>query len=83
MQYISEVEPIKVEGLVAISHGRRTLCLPLQHDDVGDAVDEDSALGCPTEYIDLRGTSYEHPAVCKYTGYRFYSDAWKTGGAGH
>eukprot|EP00210_Caulerpa_lentillifera_P006783 g6482.t1 len=66
MEYVNEVEPIKVHGLVAVSHG-----------------DEDPGLGCPVEYIDLRGTSYEKPAVCKYTGYRFYSDDWKTGGAAH
>ena len=29
---------------------------------------EDPALGAPVEYIDLRGTSYDSPAVCKYTG---------------
>jgi hypothetical protein len=26
------------------------------------------------EYINLRGSSYENPAVCKYTGNKFYSD---------
>jgi NADH dehydrogenase (ubiquinone) Fe-S protein 6 len=26
------------------------------------------------EYINLRGTSYENPAVCKYTGNKFYSE---------
>eukprot|EP00199_Chlamydomonas_sp_CCMP681_P003227 CAMPEP_0119108868 /NCGR_PEP_ID=MMETSP1180-20130426/15885_1 /TAXON_ID=3052 ORGANISM="Chlamydomonas cf sp, Strain CCMP681" /NCGR_SAMPLE_ID=MMETSP1180 /ASSEMBLY_ACC=CAM_ASM_000741 /LENGTH=151 /DNA_ID=CAMNT_0007094539 /DNA_START=94 /DNA_END=549 /DNA_ORIENTATION=+ len=34
---------------------------------------EDPTLGCPTEYINLKGTSKEHPAVCKYTGNRYYS----------
>jgi len=37
---------------------------------------EDPALGAPVEYIDLRGTSYDSPAVCKYTGNKFYSDDW-------
>lgn len=30
----------------------------------------------------LQGTSREHPAVCKYTGNKYYSDDWKYGG-GH
>lgn len=29
---------------------------------------DDPALGAPVEYIDLRGTSYDNPMVCKYTG---------------
>lgn len=37
---------------------------------------EDPALGCPVEFIDLRGTSRENPAVCKYTGNKYYSDDW-------
>ena len=37
---------------------------------------DDPALGCPVEYIDLRGTSVDNPAVCKYTGLRYYSDDW-------
>jgi NADH dehydrogenase (ubiquinone) Fe-S protein 6 len=40
---------------------------------------DDPALGCPVEYISLKGTSKEHPAVCKYTGNKYYSD-WKEGG---
>lgn len=44
---------------------------------------DDPALGCPAEYIDLRGTSIDKPAVCKYTGNKFYSNAWKDGGAHH
>eukprot|EP00193_Tetraselmis_chui_P020355 CAMPEP_0177772842 /NCGR_PEP_ID=MMETSP0491_2-20121128/12501_1 /TAXON_ID=63592 /ORGANISM="Tetraselmis chuii, Strain PLY429" /LENGTH=137 /DNA_ID=CAMNT_0019290805 /DNA_START=37 /DNA_END=450 /DNA_ORIENTATION=- len=35
---------------------------------------EDPTLGCPVEYIDLRDTSYEKPAVCKYTGNKYYWD---------
>eukprot|EP00775_Hariotina_reticulata_P011326 gene11326-11476_t len=37
---------------------------------------DDPALGCPVEYINLRGTSYENPAVCKYTGNKYYSEDW-------
>ena len=29
---------------------------------------EDPALGAPVEYIDLRGSTYDSPVVCKYTG---------------
>lgn len=42
---------------------------------------DDPALGCPAEYINLKGTTYESPAVCKYTGNRYYSDSWKEGGS--
>ncbi|KAK9798177.1 hypothetical protein WJX73_007944 [Symbiochloris irregularis] len=35
---------------------------------------DDPNLGCPVEYIDLKGTSKENPAVCKYTGNKYYSD---------
>ncbi|KXZ56856.1 hypothetical protein GPECTOR_1g772 [Gonium pectorale] len=66
MEYINEVEPIKVEGLVVASYGS-----------------DDPALGCPVEYICLKGTSYENPAVCKYTGNRYYSDTWKYGAHHH
>lgn len=30
--------------------------------------------GPQVEYINLKGTSYEKPAVCKYTGLKYYSD---------
>jgi NADH dehydrogenase (ubiquinone) Fe-S protein 6 len=42
---------------------------------------DDPALGCPVEYISLKGTTRERPAVCKYTGNKYYSDDWKGGGA--
>lgn len=29
---------------------------------------DDPNLGCPVEYISLKGTSIDKPAVCKYTG---------------
>lgn len=38
---------------------------------------DDPRLGCPVEYINLKGTSYDKPAVCKYTGNKFYSDTWR------
>lgn len=41
---------------------------------------DDPALGCPVEYINLKGSSYDNPKVCKYTGNRYYSDDWKSGG---
>jgi hypothetical protein len=28
------------------------------------------------EYINLRGTSKDNPAVCKYTGNKYYSEDW-------
>jgi len=37
---------------------------------------ENPALGCPVEYISLKGTSIDNPAVCKYTGNKYYSDDW-------
>lgn len=30
------------------------------------------------EYINLRGTSRENPAVCKYTGNKYYSEDWRS-----
>jgi NADH dehydrogenase (ubiquinone) Fe-S protein 6 len=40
----------------------------------------DPALGCPVEYINLRGTTRENPAVCKYTGDRFWAPKEYWGG---
>lgn len=37
---------------------------------------ENPALGCPVEYISLKGTTREQPAVCKYTGNKYYSEDW-------
>ena len=42
---------------------------------------DDPALGCPVEYINLKGTTRENPAACKYTGNKYYSDDWVGGGA--
>jgi hypothetical protein len=60
MDMLREVPPVKVQGNRVASRG-------------GDN-DEMDALGCPVEYIDLRGSTYENPAVCKYTGNKYYSD---------
>lgn len=38
---------------------------------------DDPALGAPVEYIDLRGTTREKPATCKYTGNKYYSEDWR------
>lgn len=44
---------------------------------------EDPALGAPVEYIQLKGTTYDKPAVCKYTGNKYYSDDWAHHAGGH
>lgn len=41
---------------------------------------DDPALGCPVEYINLKGTTREAPAVCKYTGNRFWAPKEYWGG---
>lgn len=115
MQYISEVEPVKVKGLVVASHGSddpalgcpvspltpmlACTCSPLQlpHSRMAGAGAPKTI--CPeqpcehgarnahacmqVEYINLKGTTYEEPAVCKYTGNRYYSDDWKHGAHHH
>lgn len=64
MQYVSEVEPKKVKGLVVACRGS-----------------DHPSLGAPVSYLDLRGSTFEKPVTCKYTGYKYYSDDWKEGGA--
>ncbi|KAK9840299.1 hypothetical protein WJX74_007131 [Apatococcus lobatus] len=44
---------------------------------------EDPALGAPVEYIQLKGTTYDAPAVCKYTGNKYYSEDWMHHTGGH
>jgi len=34
---------------------------------------DDPALGCPVEYINLKGTTRDRPAVCKYTGAKYWA----------
>ena len=55
--------------LQTITGAREAAVLP----DMCSHADEDVALGCPVEYISLKGTSKEKPAVCKYTGLKYYS----------
>jgi NADH dehydrogenase (ubiquinone) Fe-S protein 6 len=69
IEMLREEPPIKVSGLRVVSKGGPS-------DDV-------EALGCPMEFIDLRGSTPEKPAVCKYTGNKYYSDDWKGGGTAH
>jgi NADH dehydrogenase (ubiquinone) Fe-S protein 6 len=69
MDMLREEPPKKVSGLRVAS--------------VGGEGDDHDGLGCPIEYIDLRGTTAEKPAVCKYTGNKYYSDDWVGGGAAH
>lgn len=66
MEMLREEPPKKVSGLRVASTG-------------GDG-DDHEGLGCPIEYIDLRGTTADKPAVCKYTGNKYYSDDWRGGG---
>ena len=67
MDMLREDPPKKVSGLRVCSTGTE----PGERDGVG----------CPMEFIDLRGSTPENPAVCKYTGNKYYSDDWKGGGA--
>ena len=39
---------------------------------------DDPAMGAPVEYIDLRGTTRDTPATCKYTGNKYYSEVWSS-----
>jgi hypothetical protein len=50
-------------------------CLELVHAPASLAAD-DPLLGCPVEYISLKGTSYDKPAVCKYTGNKVGPGVW-------
>ena len=89
MEYVWRAEPIKVHGAVVASYGSKLHCtkgcmhfckrpvrlLLLMFHAV--AAGENPALGCPVEYINLKGSSKEHPVVCKYTGNKYYSDDWR------
>ncbi len=80
MQFAQEAPPIKVHGAVVASFGcaRPPQPASLRQECVSTASSlfakcfcgaaDDPSLGCPVEYIDLRGTSVDSPAVCKYTG---------------
>lgn len=86
MEYVWRAEPIKVHGAVVASYGSELLESKLtsfsattwsSYDIVLHHVGENPALGCPVEYINLKGSSREHPVVCKYTGNKYYSDDWR------
>lgn len=83
MEYVWRAEPIKVHGAVVASYGSKLhgaykqmskqtlIAISLL------VAGENPALGCPVEYINLKGSSKEHPVVCKYTGNKYYSDDWR------
>ena len=87
MEYVWQAEPIKVHGAVVASYGSELLELQLasfsattwsSYDIVMHHVGKKPALGCPAEYVNLKGSSREHPVVCKYTGNKYYSDDWRS-----
>lgn len=70
-----------LRGVVQEPHGKtpqewidETEPIAVSHMRVASYGHEDTTLGCPVEYIDLRDTSYDKPAVCKYTGNKYYWD---------
>jgi len=91
MEYVWRAEPIKVHGAVVASYGSELLnafvlcCVSHSatfvnlsaHSFCLTCAGENPALGCPVEYINLKGSSREHPVVCKYTGNKYYSDDWR------
>lgn len=87
MEYVWRAEPIKVHGAVEASYGSERLNSCCRHHAECAAIclsdvcllctGENPALGCPVEYINLKGSSREHPVVCKYTGNKYYSDDWR------
>ena len=68
IEYCQSAEPIKVHGLTVA-------CTGVDGED-------GYSLGGPVQFISLKGTSRERPAVCKYTGRKYYSEDWRDGG-GH
>jgi len=62
IEYCQGAEPVKVSGLTVACTGI---------DDDGGSY---SSLGAPVQFISLKGTTREAPAVCKYTGRKYYSD---------
>lgn len=69
----------RLVGLKAVCHCICTASVGTYLDvvNVYSYTADDPRLGCPVEYINLKGTSYDKPAVCKYTGNKYYSDAWR------
>ena len=90
MQYVHEHEPMKVHGLTVASYGcassaqcnmynaglHACLCevTPGSLQCSTYLAADDPAMGAPVEYIDLRGTTRDKPATCKYTGNKYYSE---------
>ena len=82
MEMVWRAEPIKVHGSVVASYGSKPL---MQHFGMLRGFElkpltcsgDNPALGCPVEYISLKGTSKDKPRVCKYTGNKYYSDDWR------
>jgi len=69
IEYCQAAEPIRV-------HGLSVACTGVEGED-------GYSLGGPVQFISLKGTSREAPAVCKYTGRKYYSEDWRGGGGGH
>ncbi len=66
IEYCQSAEPVRVRGL-------SVACTGLDGEDAFE-------LGSPVQFISLKGTSRERPAVCKYTGRKWWSDDWRKGG---
>lgn len=85
MHMVWRAEPIKVHGSVVASYGSECCYSWVMHycvmrmvgDSNWNVVGDNPALGCPVEYISLKGTSKDKPRVCKYTGNKYYSDDWR------
>ena len=69
IEYCQAAEPIRV-------HGLSVACTGVDGED-------GYSLGGPVQFISLKGTSRQAPAVCKYTGRKYYSEDWRGGGGGH
>jgi len=63
IEYCQSAEPVRVRGL-------SVACTGLDGEDAFE-------LGSPVQFISLKGTSRERPAVCKYTGRKWWSDDWR------
>ena len=66
IEYCQSAEPVLV-------HGLSVACTGLDGEDAFE-------MGSPVQFISLKGTSRERPAVCKYTGRKWWSDDWRKGG---
>ena len=68
------------EGKTPLEYCQSAEPIKVEGMTVASTGSDEYSLGCPVEYISLKGTTKENPAVCKYTGLKYYSDAWKHGG---